>query len=263
MIGRTVCCVVVFVCACRSSAPSDVFAEHAAAGRATTRDAPEVAEPAVPSSTSSAAEDPVAKLLATLGVKLDREHGVLEVDGWVNQSAGVVEVFACAPGGKTHEAIVVLDCVPSGLHAGLLALGLEPGAPARESPDGARTVPRGDRVEIQVRWRDSGGATRVARAEDWIGLADTERTKERSGWVFTGSFVQPADDGSARGTFAADRVKTLASTYRDETTILENPADAAFDDTRYVANARTVPPVGTRITAIFRRESSADSEAKP
>lgn len=203
------------------------------------------------------------KLLATLGVELDRERAWLEVDGWVNQSAGIVEVFACAPGGKTHEAVVVLDCVPSGLHAGLLALGLEPGAPARERPDGERTAPRGDRVEILVRWRDAAGKQCVARAEDWVGLAESERTMPRSGWVFTGSFVQSADDGSENGTFAADRVKTLASTYRDETTVLENPAEAAFDDTRYVANGRVVPPVGTRITAIFRRAATFDPGAKP
>lgn len=239
MLGRAVQCAACasLALACRAAAPADAPAPVTSLPRAAAVDP----------------TDDVARVLSALGVELDRAQGLLEVDGWVNQREGVVEVFACAPQGKTHEAVVVLDCVPSGLHAGLLALGLAPGSPAEERPDGTTSAPTGERVEILVRWCDPDGVERVERAERWVWLTGADRAMPLDGWIFTGSFVQPAEDGSERGAYAADRVKTLASTYRDPATILENPAREAFDDTRYVANARAVPAVGTRITAVFRR----------
>jgi hypothetical protein len=200
-------------------------------------------------------DDEVAKLLASLGVRIDRAHASIEVEGWVNQREGVVEVFACAPQGKTHESVVVLDCVPSGLQAGLLAIGLKPGAPAEQRVDGTLIPPSGDRVEIKVRWRGDDGSEHVARAEELVWLSGAEHAMDARGWIFAGSYVQPAEDGSGRGSFAADAVKTLASTYHDSSTILENPAHEAADDTLYSANPHTVPPVGTKITARFLRAS--------
>ncbi|MBI5434179.1 MAG: hypothetical protein HZA52_15200 [Planctomycetes bacterium] len=200
----------------------------------------------------------MSRLLLSLGVRIDRARGVLEVDGWVNQREGVVEVFACAPQGKTHESVVVLDCVPSGLQAGLLVIGLVPGAPAEHRTDGTEAAPTGDAVEIRVRWLDADGRELSARAEEWVWLEGAGRTMAPRGWIFAGSYEQPSSDGAGGVVFAADQVKTLATTYRDTSTILENPEREAFDDTLYVANARAVPPVGTKLVATFRR-----AEARP
>lgn len=256
---------VLAACACRAAAPRpDSGADGASrahglgANGAVARAAASPTEPAAASEDDATApvvpgDDEVSRLLVSLGVRIDRARGVLEVDGWVNQREGVVEVFACAPQGKTHESVVVLDCVPSGLQAGLLAIGLVPGAPAEQRADGTEVAPTGDAVEIRVRWLDADGRERSARAEDWVWLEGAGRTMAPRGWIFAGSYEQPASDGSGGVVFAADQVKTLATTYRDTSTILENPAREAFDDTLYVANARAVPPVGTKLVATFRR----------
>lgn len=197
------------------------------------------------------------KLLAGMGVAFfpgDR----LEIAGWVNLQSGVVEVFACAPNGKTHESVVVLDCVPSGLQAGLIALGLEPGTPVRFRAGGAVDPPTGAPVEIELRWKDADGRDARAFAEDWVWDERHGRSMPRGSWIFAGSYFEegasPLDGGTSEGgTFAADYVKSLATTFHDASSILENAQGEGFDDTVYSSNERAVPPVGTPITAVFRR----------
>ena len=256
----------VLAVACEATRKSQEPAEpardaHAAQSAQTSRQAAEAAPRASAAKAIDApAADPalapdegLRKLLGTMGVRWSSAERKLEVSGWVNMQTGLVEVFACAPQGKTHESVVVLDCVPSGLHAGLLALGARSGTPVEMGTDGKYTQPTGDRIEVFVRWTDAQGAEHVARAEDWIWNETEKRAMQPSSWIFAGSFVQPSSDPSARATFAADYIKSLVTTYHDATSILENPYPEGDDDTVYYANEKAVPPVGTPITAIFQR----------
>ncbi len=197
------------------------------------------------------AEETFRRLLAGMGVQYFREERKLEVAGRVNMQRGLVEVFACAPGGKTHEAVVVLDCVPSGLHAGLLALGLKPGTAVELGTSGGYKPPTGDRVEIQIRWPGEDGRVHTARAEEWV-WNQTEGRPMRSGpWIFAGSFMQRVAGDPEEVTYAANYVKSLVTTHHDATSILENPYPEGIDDTVYYANEKAVPPVGTPVTGIF------------
>lgn len=205
-----------------------------------------------PAAPERAADDPLAGMLASMGVRIDREARELHVDGWVNMRTGLVEVFACAPDGKTHESVVVLDCIPSGLHAGLLALGLEAGTPVEMGTDGSYVAPTGPGVDILLRWTDATGASFEARAEDWVRNDTTGQSMKPGAWIFAGSFLQPDPEDPRQNTYAADFVKSLATTYHDASSVLENPHSEGIDDTVYYANERTVPDVGTAVTATFR-----------
>ena len=199
------------------------------------------------------AEESFRLLLKDMGVRYYPARGELEIDGWVNMREGLVEVFACAPEGKTHESVVVLDCVPSGLHAGLLALGLHQGTPVEFGTDGTYRPPTGDRVAVLVRWIDSSGVLRTARAEEWVWDLKDEVVMEQGDWIFAGSFLQEVSDDPTQSTYAANYVKSLVTTYHDASSVLENPHPLGADDTVYYANERAVPAVGTPITAVFRR----------
>lgn len=188
--------------------------------------------------------------LADMGVRLLLAESCVEVDGRVNMDRGPVEVFACVPGGKTHESVVVLDCLPSGLHAGLLVLDMLPGHPFRVGPDGALQPPTGDGVRIEVRWTDAAGRSQVARAEDWIWNVAQERAMEPAAWIFAGSYLSPRRGEPGKTNYAADMTKSLVVTYHDASAILENPWPGA-DDTRYHANIHAVPEVGTPVTVRF------------
>lgn len=200
----------------------------------------------------SEADRALHELLASLGVEYVPSAGRIDVSGWVNMQRGLVEVFACTPEGKTHESVVVLDCVPSGVHAGLLALRLRPGTPVELGTEGEYRPPTGDPVEIRVRWTDAGGEAHSARAEDWIWDEKDARSMPHCAWIFAGSFLQPSASDPSGGTYAANLVKSIVTTYHDATSVLENPFAEGADDTVYYANERAVPPVGTPVTVSFR-----------
>lgn len=213
---------------------------------ATANATPSVTQPAA----ESAVEPDLVALLAGMGVRLMPDAAALEVAGRVNMDRGPVEVFACAPGGKTHEAVVLMECVPSAVHAGLLALGLEPGRPFARDADGAVQAPTGDGVRVALRWTDAAGEAREARAEDWVWDVPAGRAMEHAAWIFAGSYERSRRDGSGGTRYAADSVGSLVAIYHDASAVLENPWPGA-DDTRYHANVHAVPPVGTPLTLRF------------
>jgi len=221
---------------------------------------------AVPIATDTARPVPVearvpvlVDLLAASGVYVDPTRAIAEVRGWVNMNDGAVEVFACAPGGKTHEAVVVLDCVPRALHAGLLALGLRAGAPARPRSDGSYSPPSGDAVCVTIQWHDADGHERRAAATEWLWRPLRGAVADIGTFVFTGSCITDTPEGDV---YAADEVKTLVSTYHDVSSVLENSAGDAGDDEAYAANVMAVPAVGTPIVVTFGRAANRDAEDK-
>lgn len=195
--------------------------------------------------------EPVDELLASLGVRRTADGRALEVQGWVNMTAGVVEVLACAPEGKLHESLLVLDCVPSGLHAGLMALGLQPGTPGRVEGGGEFKPPTGERVAIELRWVDANGVERRTRPEDWLWDAHGKRPMSRQDWIYAGSFEVPIEGRPGAVSLAADAVKSLAVTYHDATTLLQLEGLQSLDDTTYEVNTTSVPPKGTPVVVVF------------
>lgn len=194
------------------------------------------------------------ELLATMGVNILPDQGAIEVPGWVNMQEGLIEVFACAPGGKVHESVIVLDCLPSGVHAGLLALGVNAGSPVEYGDEDTYRAPQGEGIIIEVRYQTAQGKTEQVRAEDWIWNPTEERSMEHVAWLFTGSFMQPSLP--QKETYAADYVKSIITTYHDPSTVIENPLLTGQDDTIFYANKNRVAPVGTPVTVLFRRDKA-------
>ena len=206
---------------------------------------------AAPAGAVPASVDPLDELLASLGVRRTDDGRALEVRGWVNQTSGVVEVLACAPEGKLHEALLVLDCVPSGLHAGLLALGLEPGTPGRIEGGGEFHPPTGARVALELRWTDTGGVERRTRPEEWLRDAQLQLTMPHQNWIYAGSFEVPLEGQPDAISLAADAVKSLVVTYHDATSLLQLEGRQSLDDTTWEVNTPLVPPKGTPVVVSF------------
>lgn len=187
-------------------------------------------------------EEVVARL-AGLGIHLRPEENVLEVSGRINLEPGPVEFLACTPDGPVERSLVVLDCVPSGLHAGLLALGLVPRPARGESEENAFGV------DIYLRWQDlDGGVVGAAAAELlWIdGVGPTSGPLETGAWIFTGSGLTPSG-AVGEVAFAADLAGRLVALRADGRSVLGRGATAH----RYRLHPVTVPARGTSVTAIF------------
>ena len=133
----------------------------------------------------SAADAPSLKRLSkTDAVWLDENRKELVLRGTVVLDRGPLELFACPKSTKEHEAVVAVDAKAQVVHAGLLALGLEPGKPVSFDPKYVAAA--GPVVKIRMRWKGKDGKVVETQAQDWI--RDTRTGKPMAAdWVFAGS----------------------------------------------------------------------------
>ena len=134
------------------------------------------------------------RLSPTDEIWLDVNRKEVVVGGAVALAKGEIEVFACPKLSKEHEAIVATRCPARLVHAGLLAIGLEPGRPVSFDPEYAPA--RGPKVTVRVRWKDEQGQLQERPAQEWVRNTKTGRQLDAD-WVFAGSgFWQDPADGS-------------------------------------------------------------------
>lgn len=195
---------------------------------------------------------PIEKISDSLyvvgSITLNSETRELILPGKVNMDSGLIELFACAPFGKIHESVLVLDIVPYHLQVCLLLLGLEYGANLKYQGDPA--TPLGDSVEVWARWRN-GRETVLVRAEDMIYDLTSKKTMPYTHWIFSGSRM-------ANGVFMADMEGSLITTYHDPFTIIDNPLPSGSNDELYVVNHALTPPKKTPVEVIIKALSKAE-----
>lgn len=202
---------------------------------------------ALPQSNSDIKEQVVKQLSDSLyqigNITLNSRTNELLMPGKINMDKGIIELLACAPGGKVHESVLVIDVVPYHLQVSLLLLGLNYGGGV--SFQGDPSIPKGDSVEVFVKWKDKEDNMQFYRGEDLVFNLKDSSVMKKTHWVFTGSKV-------IDGLFVADAEKSLITTFHDPFTILDNPSpDGAYDDF-FIVNEKIVPPKGTKVEVIIK-----------
>lgn len=99
-------------------------------------------------------------------VLLDTAGKRLILKGEVVLREGLLELLACLKQTKEHEAILSVDTKARDVHAGLLALGAEPGEPVQFTPD--FKPPTGQQIEIFVTWTGEDGKQHRDPAHSWV-----------------------------------------------------------------------------------------------
>lgn len=202
---------------------------------------------ALPQSNSDIKEQVVKQLSDSLyqigNITLNSRTNELLMPGKINMDKGIIELLACAPGGKVHESVLIIDIVPYHLQVSLLLLGLNYGGGVAFQGDSS--IPKGDSVEVFVKWTDEENNTKFYRGEDLVFNLKDSSVMKKTHWVFTGSKV-------IDGLFVADAEKSLITTFHDPFTILDNPSpDGAYDDF-FIVNEKIVPPKGTKVEVIIK-----------
>ena len=167
--------------------------------------------------------------------------------GEINMDEGAIEYLAVAPGGKTHESLLRIDVRPLHFQLALLMLDLEPKNVLTQQGD--RNTPKGDPVELRIRWRDRGGDVQSARAEELVLDGVNAKPMASHEWVFTGSRI-------LKQGFQADIEKSLVAVWHDPAAILDNPLPGGGNNA-YSVNSRRAPRRGTRIDLIVRAIGAA------
>jgi|GEM_PF-226728 len=195
-------------------------------------------------------------------VWIDRRQNRVVVMGGVCLRQAPLELFACIRGSKEHESIVTIPTKASFVHAALLAVGAEPGAPAQFQPT---YVPAsGTEIEVTLAWKDGKGERKTARAQEWIRDVKTRKAMEHP-WVFAGSgfFTNPVTKQIAyRADLAGDLI--CVSNFPDAMLDLPIPSSAANAELLFEAFTERIPPVGTPVTVILtpKPKKPAEPDAK-
>jgi hypothetical protein len=121
------------------------------------------ADPAPPSAGPSGKLVPLNKQETVL---LDAEGKRLVLKGEVCLREGLLEMLACLKQTKEHESILSVATKAQTVHAGLLALGAEPGEGVRFIPE--FRPPTGQKIDIVLTWKDEEGKLHRAPAQSWV-----------------------------------------------------------------------------------------------
>ena len=188
------------------------------------------------------------RLSKTDEIWLDLPGKRVVVGGKIALAEGEIEVFACPKSSKEHEAIVATNCPARLVHAGLLAIGLEPGNPVSFDP--AYVPATGPKVAVLVRWKDADGAWQEQRAQDLIRNTKTGKPLD-SEWVFAGSgfWRDPADGTEHYQADGGDMI--CVSNFPGAMLDLTIESSDANEALLFQAFEGRVPPRGTAVELIL------------
>lgn len=108
-------------------------------------------------------------------VLLDKPGRRLVLKGEVCLREGVLEMLVCLKRTKEHESIFAVDTKAQIVHAGLIALGFEPGRPAQFMPEYKPAT--GPIIDLFVSWTDDAGKRHRVPARSLV------RNSVRRYWV--------------------------------------------------------------------------------
>lgn len=198
-----------------------------------------------------------------IAVYLDTDDDRVEVEAKViSGQSRPLEFLVVTPSGADHEALLFMHGRATDLKHGLELLGLREGARKlrfRGDPD----QPDGAPIDIQVRWKGTGGRTQTAPIGDWVLNAQTGKPMERSHWVFTGSITFP-DTGRVAEALQAEAVGNVIAIWRDPSCVIDNPRESATDDRNWFPNAAAgIPPAMTPVTLVIRPFKATPNPDEP
>ncbi|MEL7088357.1 MAG: YdjY domain-containing protein, partial [Planctomycetota bacterium] len=187
------------------------------------------------------------------GVVIDRAAGHVDLRGRVvGRHVDWLELLACRPGTREHEAVVTLDAEATHIQLALILLGLEPGSPARyENRDGQIEIfpPRGPAVELFFVLDDQPDTETPAHR--WVVAQDTGEVLPDNRWLFVGS---RRVEHAGKTWFLAEENGTLVSLVNFGDELIGRPTQQSEDggNVFWTANAPLIPEAGTPITLRVR-----------
>lgn len=226
------------------------------------------------------------KVVNLPGIEIHAEKGMVDVDGQIALTDGLLELIACTEGTKEHEAIVRIDAKPIHVHTALLLIGARNGNPAMRKPINEEKTrwmhyrPSGQPIEVSLVLKDAEGKKVERPINDFIrrtegdpympdmGLETEESDEENEAFpnvfLFTGSHLIEDEKGNKQ--YLADQsghVITI-STFGDELLGLADIQSRENGELVWEVDPTHLPPLDTEVTLrlrpVFDEAESQDGE---
>jgi hypothetical protein len=195
-------------------------------------------------------------------VWVDKKNKHVVIQGEVCQPDVLLEFFATYST-KSYEAVVAVSVTPHIVHAGLVAVGAEPGHPARFQPEYVPST--GTPVAIEVRWKDAQGKLQSCPAQNWIRDIKTKQAMDPNlNWVFAGS-ISETDKAGNMISYQADGGDIICMLSLP-TAMLDLPVLAygrGIESRAYEAFKERLPPPGTPVTLLLKPILTAKPAVAP
>ena len=206
-----------------------------------------------------AKDPPGLKRLAPDGkVWLDVKNKRLVMLGEVCLREGQLEMFACLKGTKEHESILAVPTKAQVVHAALVALGADPGAPAQFAPQ--YKAAHGPRIDVTLFWTDEKGQRRRP-AQEWIRNVKTGKPMSEY-WVFGGSGFWKDEMTGEEFYKAEDGDFICISNFNSA--MLDLPIESSQSNEALLFEAFTehIPPAGTKVSVVLKPRLERPSPKK-
>ncbi|HKD37699.1 MAG TPA: YdjY domain-containing protein [Pirellulales bacterium] len=205
-------------------------------------------EPAAAASNNGGDEN-IVYMTKERDVWIDKQKKQVVLKGKVAVREGNLEMLACPEQTKEYESIIALSAHEmENVHAALLAIGAQPGHPARF--DTTFHPPTGTHIDVTIRWTDKEGKKHEARGQDWVRNLKTHKPLEYS-WVFAGSrFVE--DPETHEKHYAANDGDFISVVNFADSAIdlsFESPKD--WSEHVFEPFTEHIPPKGTEVEVVL------------
>ncbi len=190
------------------------------------------------------------RLVPDQPIWIDSKNKHVVIQGEVCTAGYPLEFFATYSN-RSYESVTAVNVKPSIVHAALLAVGAEPGHPARFQPK--FEPPTGTEVAIEVRWKDARGKLQSTPAQNWIRNIKTKKQLDPAvNWVFAGSLMM-TDETTGVQYYQADSGE-LICVLSLPTAMLDLPIRSygALEARSFEAFEERLPPQGTSITMLLK-----------
>lgn len=183
-------------------------------------------------------------------VWIDSKAKEVVVGGLIALDKGAIEFFACPRQTKEHESIVAVRATARLVHAGLLAIGLEPGKPVSFDPEYVAAT--GSPVRVSMRWKKPDGTDAESNAKEWIRNARTGKPMQDD-WVFAGSsfWTDPTDGKEYYQADGGDLI--CVSNFPTATLDLPVKSSQSNEALLFEVFEGRVPPRDTEVEIVFSR----------
>ena len=193
------------------------------------------------------------------GILVCLEEGEVVLPGEIALDRGWLEVVACIEGTREHEAIFVTAVQPAFVHAALLLIGAEPGAPAQyDSKTNTSISAYGTRVNVCIEWKDSAGKTIRKPVHELVEIDGQVSLPE---FVFAGSLTRPNPPSKGPGEYyVADYGGTVVglATFGDEVVAMKKvySPDLGIQPAAWRIAPEQLPSPGTPARLLLRVEKT-------
>ncbi len=206
------------------------------------------AKPAEPARNPRPDPPGLVRLSPDHDVWVDKKNKRVVMVGQVCLREGQMEMFACLKNTKEHESVLAVPTEAFVVHAGLMAVGAEPGNPARFLPK--YEPARGTEIGITLYWTDEKGQRHESKAQDWLRNMRTNKPLDQP-WVFAGSAFWVDDTTKQRHYQAEEGDFICVSNF--SSAMLDLPIESSQANSALLFEAMTerIPPKGTNVTIVL------------